>query len=1003
MPCDAAGPNLGVWYTFTTGPGQKAVTLNAENLNPWADPLEIAVLDPTDSVIYCTAFTCLKNEELDCLVPNTSYTIFVWIDDGTYHEGFGICLKDKPVTAANDIKSGAIAIDILRPGNCSLDSSTVADLTKATPDPEVCKGDSPWGLWYTFNTGMSDTIVTVKTTLYQFSVTIYDEFDNEIFCGFTNDEATGLQPNTDYYLLVHRYNQVVMNFCLESFPAPVNDICANAETLTIQSAGDCSMSNNQIQGSTKGADDSGVTTSCLLNNWDGIPANHDVWYKFTTNGSQTSVQINTYNFNNVVLNHILSIFDDCNGSNEIFCTTTPNQSHIVSGLSSNTTYFLMLSGDDENTSNFKICLEEPPSPPANDQCNSALAVNVLTVGANCFAPVSADILGASTSNELPQPGCNRLPERNGVSSTLNGDLWYQLQIPASGELLIELGNVGWSDFNAAVYTGNCGNLVLEDCVTRSFGQDSLYLSCLSGGQVGYLRVWTKSKSGTTEFCLKQVASPIPDNNTCACAIQIMKSTSNCENSLSGTTINATRTFSAEFSLESEPEVWYTYTSAAATPEQVMVEISNFSGPQNPQFASLAIYDGSDCQVIQDRISYSTNTVSFRAEPGVPYSIALSTWKLDTFNYPTSAMGSFDICLSTCTPPSNSLFSSATPLTVDNCINGTTKCTSGRDPAVYYSFTPDFSGSYTIESANTRDGGLSFICVSTDSTNIIDCGKSPFTFCFDKGQNYYFEVSTYDTNRIDILEDLIICVQENGINEVCSEAIPLHYDLEYYGDFACPSSSGLDLLDCAFSGGEIWFSTTVPPSGELDIITDNDGNGPPLSMQVFEGTCDNLIFLDCDDADEINFDFEADLNLSDLSPGQTIYIALGLDVNAPFKYDFYPDQGPYRIWVEDPNPDYCPDDLTLSGTILGNANNVAADTISSNQVVESTADVTYDAGNTTLLNPGFDVKLGALFRVYTDGCTPSIPLISIENNHNIKGSQKTKQIRKDKRIRTGKKY
>lgn len=67
---------------------------------------------------------------------------------------------------------------------------------------------------------------------------------------------------------------------------------------------------------------------------------------------------------------------------------------------------------------------------------------------------------------------------------------------------------------------------------------------------------------------------------------------------------------------------------------------------------------------------------------------------------------------------------------------------------------------------------------------------------------------------------------------------------------------------------------------------------------------------------------------------------------------------------------CETDLNLSGPIaagLGQIKEEAANVISSTAVINTQADVIYDAGQRVDLNAGFEVKQGALFEAYIDGC------------------------------------
>jgi len=72
------------------------------------------------------------------------------------------------------------------------------------------------------------------------------------------------------------------------------------------------------------------------------------------------------------------------------------------------------------------------------------------------------------------------------------------------------------------------------------------------------------------------------------------------------------------------------------------------------------------------------------------------------------------------------------------------------------------------------------------------------------------------------------------------------------------------------GGDVWFSTVVPPDGMITIeVQANQGSlFTDSGMTVFTGTCDNLIAIGCSDDEGIGS--FSKLNLIGLTSGQTIY-------------------------------------------------------------------------------------------------------------------------------------
>lgn len=122
-------------------------------------------------------------------------------------------------------------------------------------------------------------------------------------------------------------------------------------------------------------------------------------------------------------------------------------------------------------------------PPLNDSCANAV---VLTPGGTFVEnSVSGTNLAATDSNET-LPDC---------ASYNGGDAWYQVAIPASGNLTIETNSVSGSsltDTGMAVYSGSCGSLVLIECDDDDSADGNFSLVALTGrtaGEIVYVRVW----------------------------------------------------------------------------------------------------------------------------------------------------------------------------------------------------------------------------------------------------------------------------------------------------------------------------------------------------------------------------------------------------------------------------------------------------------------------------------------------------------------------------------
>ncbi len=178
-----------------------------------------------------------------------------------------------------------------------------------------------------------------------------------------------------------------------------------------------------------------------------------------------------------------------------------------------------------------IRLESIP-PPTNNDCIDA---TTLTVGANNTQNVITDTnLGATDSGELPTPNCG---------GYFGNDVWYTLQIPASGVVNIETSDAnGITDTAIAAYTGNCGNLTQIACDDDSgIGLFSTIIITGLPNTSIYVRVWAYSNfsSGNFNIVAYDNSPPAPENNHCIDAISLAIGSSNTQNVVTGTNVNAT--------------------------------------------------------------------------------------------------------------------------------------------------------------------------------------------------------------------------------------------------------------------------------------------------------------------------------------------------------------------------------------------------------------------------------------------------------------------------------
>ncbi|MFH1319394.1 MAG: hypothetical protein ABII90_01915 [Bacteroidota bacterium] len=91
----------------------------------------------------------------------------------------------------------------------------------------------------------------------------------------------------------------------------------------------------------------------------------------------------------------------------------------------------------------------------------------------------------------------------------------------------------------------------------------------------------------------------------------------------------------------------------------------------------------------------------------------------------------------------------------------------------------------------------------------------------------------------------------------------------YSNANATDSGEPDPLCASYAGGDVWFSVTVPASGNL-IFDSNTGVVTDGGMAIYSGTCNSLTLIECDDDDSPN-GLMPMISGTGLTPGATIWI------------------------------------------------------------------------------------------------------------------------------------
>jgi hypothetical protein len=375
-----------------------------------------------------------------------------------------------------------------------------------------------------------------------------------------------LLPSTTYYATVIAYNPVGdATACTEiSFTTglpPANDNCSGAVGLQVNPDYNCASTTT---GTLLNASDSGVT-----DNGAGTP-DDDVWYSFVATATSQKILLSSVTGTPTDLVHEV-MTGNCGALTSVLVSDsdTSNPSGLVIGATYYVRVFTYGAGG-VPTTNFTICVGTPPAPPANDNCNGAIALTVNPDYA-CGATVNATLSGSTNSGLASTTG------------TADDDVWFSFVATATAHR-ISLTNVTGTptDLVHQTLSGDCSSLT---SVLYS-DADTSNLTGLVIGNTYYVRVYsyTSGVIPSTNFTICVGTPAVPANDNFANAIAVT-----CGSAVFGNTTdasidedNAPDGFGSD--LDSR-NVWYKYTGNGTT-ETVTVSLCG-----SAYDTSLLVYTG----------------------------------------------------------------------------------------------------------------------------------------------------------------------------------------------------------------------------------------------------------------------------------------------------------------------------------------------------------------------------------------------------------------------------
>ena len=499
------------------------------------------------------------------------------------------------------------------------------------------------------------------------------------------------------------------------------------------------------------------------------------------------------------------------------------ESTTVSGLTIGAIYYIRIINEATDiTMNPYVCIQ---STPENDNPSGAFPITVAS--SSVCSPTTYNNFQATNTNcspSIPIPSCPSYI----AGSTV--DVWYSMTVPASGNLVVNTGNVL---MGAALYSGTnspgCGSMSEVICTESGSPANPTFagfsLTGLTPG-VYYLRMWKKVAGATTfTICATSVpVTPPANDNPCEATTAVVNTGTACTTSnttsLSGATVTTPTPSCAGLSAGIQfTDVWTKFTATAATHS---IAITGVSAPSNVNtnkifiavYATTTSTCSSGVAVAGSEILCSSPTAST-----IPSGYSLGgltvgqTYLIRIFNWGAAGYtNTITYCITTPTVANNDECSGATSVTPSagtactNSVSGTllgatasfqnNGCSVGDDDDdVWYNFTAtSTSHSITITTSSSSDfyhSVYSGVCGNIGPAIICGDPNSSVLYNLTVGANYFVRI--YSTLSIAVTgtnAPFVLCINTPTATTSCFNPT---------GNNFCPNPTSLSQSAYTFTG------------------------------------------------------------------------------------------------------------------------------------------------------------------------------------------------------------
>ncbi|MGK0313936.1 MAG: gliding motility-associated-like protein [Saprospiraceae bacterium] len=559
--CGTGADGHDVYYTYTNMTSANTnitITINGNILTTGTAATEVSVGIYED----CLTTMYAANEcntlgipfTIECVQPLQQLVFIIGSPDGSEGD-FGITLTEDATTiAANDLCSGATALQVGTTCETTIESVTNVD---ACPEAIAlgvvgCDLTTDAVAWYSLvmPTGATELDFSALGANVQLSLfnnvcpnpTVITSVGGNT-CITADDEFSGLAPGSSYFVAVSLAAQAegAIDFSWTPGIVVANDDCdaVNNPALTAGTA---------VNGTTACAD--GEFDFCGLLNG----TSHGVFYTYT-NGTTGNVDLDITVSGNILTSGTamtgleIAILSDCAGApyQPLDCTAALGGAYNVDCIAPGDQIIIYIASADGAEGDFSITVTEDTTQPTddNDNCIDALAIDASILTTCQFYPISG-----STAEACPEDftvgGC-----------TYNADatVWYSFTTPnTTNPLTVEIQSITGGAY-ATIFNDNCAALVVVAGCDTGAGPFGPYTVA---SNTTYLIAVGDATEGAHSFDIK--INELPANDDPCMAQAVVGTAGDMNITVSGTTVCATQDYlEPTCGADNENTVWYEYT------------------------------------------------------------------------------------------------------------------------------------------------------------------------------------------------------------------------------------------------------------------------------------------------------------------------------------------------------------------------------------------------------------------------------------------------------------